>query len=365
MFDKKSLLLFVSCWLLLAVLFLPSGASAVPDMPGSDTRTTMLETFPLLENQFPVRQAHLAYLAAKEEVGMQETIRYLESRNGSKGTLSSLLAGTEMSALALSKSGSEGELDRELENLRSLARSFRDETDLQMTAASGNPEELRIIIQAAVERNRNLEQLTDRYWLVREKSELASFDQRVLRARVTLGNLSENEYEITPAQEKLKEIVTMRSELASALRTRNNAGIELAHKKIHTTSLEYARIARDLRSMATEDSRLSQTIEQGIGVMTRSGMVNANLTHGGIDVSRPEKLVALGKGQVLAARNQVRNGDIAGARASLLEFRETLESLRDTYREILADEDLPQATAQGVLSVARSLDVTAAQTGVV
>ena len=30
---------------------------------------------------------------------------------------------------------------------------------------------------------------------------------------------------------------------------------------------------------------------------------------------------------------------------------------------ILAKEDLPQATAQGVLSVAQSLDVTAAQIG--
>ena len=363
MFDKKSLLLFVSCWLLLAVLFLPSGVSAAAGPQVSDAGTVSQETFPLMENQFPVRQALLAYLAAKEEVGMQATIRYIASHHGSVGTLSSLRVRTETSVLAISSSGSDTAFDQELENLRSVTRSFRGETDLQMKAINGNPDELRTSIQTAVEASQQLQQLMDKYWQVRENTELAAFDQRVRRAQETLGTLSENGYEITPAQEKLTEIVTMRSALASALRTRNNAGIELAHKKIHATSIEYARIARNLRSMASADSRFGQTIEQGIGVMTRSGMVNANLNHSGIGTIRSDELVTRGKIQILAAQSQAKNGDITGARASLLEFHDTLEALRDTYRGILVDEELPQATAQGVLSVAQSLDITAAQIG--
>jgi hypothetical protein len=361
--DKKSVLLFVSCWLLLVVISLPSGASAASGPQISGTGTGSSDTFPLIEDQFAVRQAHLVYLAVKEEVGMQNTIRYIASRNGSTGILSDLMVRTGTSALAISSAGSDTVLDSELENLRGITRLFRQETDLQMKTIDGNPDELRAEVQSAVESSSRLQLLLNRYWQVRENTELADFDQHVSKAQETLGTLMENGHEITPAQEKLEEIVTMRTELATALRTRNNAGIELAHKKIHATSIEYAQIISNLRATASTDTRLGQTIDQGIGVMTRSGMVNVNLNHGRTDTTRAEKLVAQGKIQILAAQTLSRDSDVDGARASLLEFQNTLRDLRDTYRGILVNEDLPQATAQGVLSVAQSLDITAAQIG--
>lgn len=363
MLNNKSLLLFASCWLLLSVIFLPSGASASSGPQVSALPAGSSDTFPVMENPFAVRQVYLTYLAIKEETGMQATIRYIASRNGSTGTLSTLLAKTDTSVLALSSAGSDSVLDAELENLRAVMGSFRQETDLQMTAVSGNPDRLRTEIQTAVEKSPELPLLQDKYWRVRENTELADFDTRVTRASETLGTLSENGHEIAPAQEKLTEIVTMRTALATALRTRNNAGIELAHKRIHATSIEYAQIISNLRSTASSDTRLLQTIDQGIGVMTRSSMVNANLNHSGTDTTEAEGLVMQGKTQILAAQNQTRMNDIEGTKATLTEFRTTLKALRDTYRGILVKEDLPQATAQGVLSVAQSLDVTAAQIG--
>lgn len=363
MLDKKSMLLFVSCWLLLAVVSLPSGASAANSPQMSDAGTVPSDTFPLMENQFPVRQAHLVYLAVKEEVGMQATIRYIASRNGSTGTLSSLMVKTDTSVHALGSAGSDTMLDAELENLRGITRLFRAETDLQMKGVNGNPNELRAEVLSAVESSPELPLLMDKYWKVRENTELADFDQRVTRASGTLDTLAENGHEIAPAQEKLTEIITMRTELATTLRSRNNAGVELAHKKIHATSIEYARIISNLKSTATGDTRLAQTIDQSIGVMTRSGMMNSNLAHSGVDTSRADELVMQGKIQILAAQNMSRENDIDGAKASLQKFRNTLITLRDTYRAILAKEDLPQATAQGVLSVAQSLDVTASRMG--
>jgi hypothetical protein len=361
--DKKSILLFVSCWLLLAVISLPSGVSAATGPQLNDAGTGSSDTFPIMENPFAVRQAQLVYLTVKEEVGMQATIRYIASRNGSTGTLSALMIKTDNSVLATSSAGSDALLDSELENLRGITRSFRQETDLQMRAAHGNPDTLRSEVQSAVDGSPGLQVLLDTYWQVREQTELADFDTRITRAQETLGTLSENGHEIAPAQEKLTEIVIMRTELATALRTRNNAGIELAHKKIHATSIEYARIISNLKTTASADTRLGQTIDQGIGVMTRSGMVNANLAHSGVDLNQADVLVSQGNNQILTAQNLSRNNDGEGARASLLEFRDTLMALRDTYRGILVKEDLPQATAQGVLSVAQSLDITAAQIG--
>jgi len=363
MSSRLSILLFLSCWLLLAVLFIPSGASAVSDPQVSAAGTGSSDTFPIMENPFVVRQAHLAYLAVKEEVGMQETIRYIASRKGSTGTLSALMVKTDISVAAISSAGSDTVLDTELENLRDITSLFRRETDLRMKATHGNPDDLRAKVQSAVDGNRELPLLLDKYWQVREKTDLADFDRRVTLAQETLGTLRENGHEITPAQEKLTEIVIMRTELATALRTRNNAGIELARKKIHTTSIEYARMICSLKSTASTDLQHEQMIDQGIGVMTRSGMVNANLNQSGIDTTRADELVSRGKTQILAAQNLSRNSDSDGTRASLAEFENTLKALRDTYRGILVNEDLPQATAQGVLSVAQSLDVTAAQVG--
>jgi hypothetical protein len=361
--STKSMFLFVSCWLLLAVISLPSGASAASGPHVSDTGTGSSDTFPLMENPFAVRQAHLAFLAAKEEVGMQTTIRYIALRNGSTGTLSALMVSTHTSVLAISSAGSDSVLDSELESLRDITSLFRKETDIQMTAIDGNPDELRAKVLSSVECSSELQLLQDKYWRVREKTELADFDLRATQAQETLGTLWENGHEITPAQEKLEEIVTMRTELATALRTRNNAGIEQAHKKIHATSIEYARMIRNLMISASTDIQVEQAIDQGLAVMTRCGMVNANLNHSGSDIVQAEELVMRGKSQILSAQNFSRDSDLDGAKVSLSEFRNTTKDLRDTYRRILVNEDLPQATAQGVLSVAQSLDVTAARIG--
>jgi hypothetical protein len=360
--DKKSVLLFVSCWLLLAVISLPSGASAAP-LKIADAGTVPSDTFPIMENPLAVRQALLVYLAVKEEVGMQATIRYMAARSESTGSLSALMVKTDSSVHTLGSAGSDANLDAELENLRGITRQFREETDRQMTMAGGNPNELRAEIASAVESSPELPLLMDKYWTVRENTDLTDFDQRVSRGQGTLARLRENGHEIAPAQEKLTEIITMRTELATALRTRNNAGIELAHKKIHATSIEYARLISSVKTSETSEIRIAQTIDQSIGVMTRSGMVNVNLNHSGIDTSRAEELVMQGKIQILAAQNQSRGNDADGAKSSLREFQNTSRTLRDTYRTILVREDLPQATAQGVLSVAQSLDVTAAQIG--
>jgi hypothetical protein len=359
--DTKSTFLHVSCWLLLAVTSIPAIVSAAPFTQVPDAGSP--DTFPLVEEHFAVQQAHLAYLAGKEVIGMQATIRYLGARGGSVGTLSALKEEAGASAAAISSAGSYADLDAELEHIRTVTRTFRTETDAQMPVVHGNPDELRAEVQSAVDGSNKAGQLLDTYWQVRENTELAGFDLRLSHARETLGSFMEHSHEITPAQEKFEEIVTMRTELATALRTRNNAGIELAHKKIHTTSIEYARMINNLRSSGSADYRLDQTIDQGIGVMTRSGLVNANLDHSGIDTAAAAELVRQGKNQVLRAQELSRKNDRDGARESLYGFRDTLKSLRDTYRRILVAEDLPQATAQGVLSVAQSLDTTAAQVG--
>jgi hypothetical protein len=95
--------------------------------------------------------------------------------------------------------------------------------------------------------------------------------------------------------------------------------------------------------------------------MTRAIMVNEDLKKLGLDNSSAERYVSAGTTQLAVATAQLDQGNTEGAKATLLQFRSTVQSLRDSYRSILVKEDLPQTTAKGVLSVAQSLDVTAAR----
>jgi hypothetical protein len=153
----------------------------------------------------------------------------------------------------------------------------------------------------------------------------------------------------------------VRTQLETALRTRNDTGIELARRKIHGACIEYAQIIRDLRTTAPEESRLLRILDRGRDLMTRAALVNANLSQAGTEITRADDLVTLGKTQIRGAQNRSLSGNATAARKSLQGFRNTLESLRDTYRRILVNEDLPQGLSDSVLAAARSADSTAAQ----
>jgi hypothetical protein len=361
--SKNSLLLFVTSWLLLAVFLLPSPASAMARPVTITTASVSADTFPLFNDDITVSKAHLAWLVAKEEVGMQTTIRYIASRNGSTGTLTTLMIKTDSANGAINAAATSFVLDKELDDLRDITGSFHKETDVQMKAVHGDPVELRILVQSAVADSREIQLLGARYWQIRETAELSDFDQRLAQLEATLATLPENGNAMSTAEEKLGEIISMRTGLAIALEARDDTGIEQAHKEIHTISIELAQVIRNLRDMASTDARLSDTLDRSAAVFTRSGILNTELKHNGIKTTGPDYLVALGKTQLGVARNQITAGNGTRAQLALSELRKTTISLRDSYRDFLVSDDLPQSSAQSILSVAQSLDITASQLG--
>jgi len=361
--SKNSLLLFATSWLLLAVFLLPGQVSAIANPVTITTASFSSDTFPLFNDDITVSKAHLAWLVAKEEVGMQTTIRYIAARNGSTGMLTTLMIKTDNANGAINGATTSSALDMELDDLRAITGSFRDETEVQMKAVHGNPVELRALVQSAVTESREVQLLGARYWQIRETAELTDFDQRVAQLEATLATLPEKGNTMSTAQEKLGEIVSMRTGLAIALEARDDTGIEQAHKEIHTTSIELAQVIRNLRDMASADARLSDTLDRSAAALTRSGILNADLKHNGINTTGTDHLVAFGKTQLGVARTRITAGNGTGAQLALSEVRETIISLRDSYRDLLVSDDLPQSSAENVLSVARSLDIIASQLG--
>jgi hypothetical protein len=357
MSSKSSLLLFAFGWCLLAVATLPVQASAATSEAGVTPATAVTETFPLLDNQITIRQAHIVWLASKEETGMQDTMRYLSAINASIGQLSSLNREFRMNEDAIRNASTPEQVESGLVALCSITSLFRAETDARMERRGKNTTELREQVQSAIAEDYEVRSLEDQYWETRSGTGLSDFDQWIQRTDRTLTQLRENGYEVTAAQEKLTEIIAMRSELADALRARDDDAIEQARETIHAASVDYATTVRMMKQHSTEREQMEMLINQSQGVLIRSGMMNAELNARGINCTQVQVLVDTGQYQISTAQAQLLSGNTTGAGTTLSRFKDTIRSLRDAYRSILIREDLPQTTAKSVLSVAQSMDL--------
>lgn len=124
------------------------------------------------------------------------------------------------------------------------------------------------------------------------------------------------------------------------------------------------RTIAQLLNATSGDDPLKEILLRSDGVMTRARMVNTMLRHQKVDCSNLDMLTHTGIAQLAAVQEMARTGNRSATRSALGQFRGTVTLLRDAYRVILVREDLPGETAQGVLSVAQSLDVTAVKAGI-
>ncbi|MFA6225772.1 MAG: hypothetical protein WC620_06240 [Methanoregula sp.] len=305
MFPKKSVILFAAGWMLLALVALPAHASAASSQ--LNPSTVIIDTFPIFEDQINVQQAHITWRAAKEDVGMQATIAYIALVNDSTTTLLAIHENFRQSQARVGMADSSEALDTTLQDFRRITQAFNDETAVQLKTSTGNAGDLRISMQSSLAGSDHMRSLEVQYWQTRTTIELADFDLWTVRAGEMLTTLRGNGYEITAAHEKLTEITTMRNELATTISTRDNTGIEQAHKKIHTASIGFAQTVRGLRVDVFPDLR--QKIEQGSAVMTRARMVNADLNMRGLMNGSAESYVSAGTAQLSVATVQLDNGN--------------------------------------------------------
>ncbi|MCK9580950.1 MAG: hypothetical protein M0Q92_10965 [Methanoregula sp.] len=155
----------------------------------------------------------------------------------------------------------------------------------------------------------------------------------------------------------------MPANLATALRNRYGTDVPQASPTIYGRSPSINRVIPLIIKSPPDNTQLVEILSRSDGVMTRVRMVNATLRHLGIRCSELDTLAGAGTIQLAAVQEMVRAGNRQGTQTALSRFRMTVTTLCDTYREILIREDLPGEAAQGVLSVAKSLDITAVRAG--
>lgn len=155
----------------------------------------------------------------------------------------------------------------------------------------------------------------------------------------------------------------MPASFATAIRSHYGSGIQQTRPKISGESITNAMCIPSIMNALPKTDKIEEIVTRSNGVMTRVLMVNTTLRQLRIDCAHLDSLAVTGISQLTDLQEMVRVQNRPGVQSVLYQFRGTVTSLRDTYREVLVREDLPGETAQGVLSVAQSLDITAVRTG--
>ena len=143
-------------------------------------------TFPLFDDQIAVRQAHIAWLAAQDDTGMQATLPVTWSSidprprsHPSTGTSGITWMRPAMQARTA-----------QLSCRPCSTWTCSSLTDAQAEAAGGDPVALRAQVQSAVAGTPAIDQLEDRYWENRYVAELTDFDEWIKRVGAPIATVT-------------------------------------------------------------------------------------------------------------------------------------------------------------------------------
>jgi hypothetical protein len=328
-------------------------------IPATATDTT----YPILDNQVAIRQAHIAWQAAIYEAKMLATVDYFASLNGDTTKLSSILSQFQDKAGQAGSISTHVGLNNLLRDMTDLVRQFREETRTQMAASKGRPVELMAKMNDAVKSDPQIASLESTYWSTRETNRLADFDTRVSRAQTILDTLKGKGYDTAGPQATLGQISAKRSDLESALASRDNTRIQSVDQSIADLWQTLAQQVRDLQVSVSDDQKVKFWLDAGRRIMGRVDMIDRDLKSLGVDTSTLDPLVTTAKSDLAAAQDSYDSGDITTAKVDLQTFRLDLKNLRDAYRALVAGGKVTGTAADQVQSLANTLDSTTNQIG--
>lgn len=214
------------------------------------------------DGQFAIRQAYIGWLAAKQEAGMDATIRYITEINGNPSEVGIIRDRFSAVAERVMAAETPENLERILQDFRVLTRQFRERTEGQLEAAGRSREDLAAAAHGAFEEDAGVQAAEDHYWNVRMEAEPASFDRYIRESQATLLALREYGYTTDSAQEELGRISAMRGEFVSALQSQDYAAAEIIREHIGGAAARFEGTVRGIR-VATTPSGEPSLISSG------------------------------------------------------------------------------------------------------
>ena len=342
---KKILL---SSILTLTICFIAAGSAFAAD-------------FPILTKQVEIRQAHLEWKSAGQEIGMETIIAYINeiSENAGAAQLSSLLDGFKNQSQTMQTLTTHVAFNNAFKQLRKITTDFRLETRKQMKEHKGKASALISKIKIALEEKQSeLDGLKDAFLAVGKNNSLEIFDIRVNHAQEVLNALSANGYDITAAQAKLDEIKNKRSSLESALDEQDNTKIRQVHLEILNFSKELRQIVRDLQVEVPKNKMIKHWTHVGDRVVERTNTIISELETLGIDTTTLRGIHSQAEVDLEKARNEFDAGNFEEAINALKDLKTDLIELRDAYEVLVSGDVLPKNMENKIEATINALDNT-------
>jgi len=294
--------------------------------------------FPILDKQVQIRQAHLAWITATQEIRMQAAIEYVSNISAGQGTaeLDILLADLQEQQGKIQTLTTHVALNTALRQLQQITVDFREELRTQMVAYQGKTLVLLNKIQTAIENNETmLSALEDTYWTIRQTNELWIFDTRITNAQTILNTLTSRGYNTTEAQTKLDEIQDQRSELEAAYQARNQNQIHSVNMQIITLSNELREIVRNLQIQIPQEKKVQYWIHVGERAVNRTATITSELETLGINVTSLQQIHTQAEADLAKATDAFDVNDTQGAIDALHDLKGDFIALRDAYHELI------------------------------
>jgi len=319
--------------------------------------------FPVLTKQVEVRQAHLAWTSAVQEMSMQAIVDYIDEISNGTGTdelLSHLENFTERVEL-IGTLDTHIALNNAIRQLIQITNKFRLEGREQMSEHDGRVLQLLArITEALQDENETHQELKDAYWETRKTNELGIFDTRVGWAQDILDILSNRSYNTTDSQAKLDEISAKRSDLELAYDERNNIEIIRTGLDILNLSRDLHSMVRDLQVSIPRQRIIRFWVNVGERVLERVDVIVSELEELGMDIEGLEEIRMAAEEDLIAASRALHDSDLGEAAKALRDLKTHLIELSDTYRNLVLGGDLPEDVGDKVESTSDAMDVVVA-----
>ncbi len=309
------------------------------------------EEFYILDKQVEIRIAHLTWTHKIQEIRLQAAVSYIHKISNGQGIalLSEYLTNYIDTSTEIGSLTTHAALNAVIRQLQHITNDFRRELRSQMTMYNGRVWALREHMQTAVSENATLLTMReDAYWATRQQNEVDIFDRRVHNAQQILDILANRGYNTTAAQEKLDEIVALRSALVDALNKRDNSEIHAVNLQILARSQELRDLVHELQIVVPEKKRIEFWLRVGERVVNRTETIIAELASLGFNVTELRTLHGVVVEDLAYAQQLYNEGDFSGALNALHEVRDDLKALRDAYRDLITG-GLPSEAVEAMI----------------
>ncbi len=284
--------------------------------------------------RFEVAQAHVAFQAAKIDVGMTTTINYIQELGGDTSALVTIQSDFETLSAQVETFTSLAGLRAGNEQMRDKVKEFRDTARPLVEDNGGDVETLRANIETAVEADADVTAAKEAFASIAESFTTDRFDRHYERLQAIYDRVSaqygtSNPEEVANLQSILDSISALGDTLKSAAASGDLETIRETYDSIHELNQEFIQAVQDLSAGDGNGSPMGEHNAEGQGQRAEKLLEDMNtaiseLSALGYDTSSLESIYATAQTDASAAES---SGDYTTFQADVEAYLDAVKEL--------------------------------------